>query len=504
MNGQTGTGLLWVSDVEGLNLRIYNAVPDNGVLKLIQSANLPGITKFTRPVFGDARVYLGTTQGALYCLGSPVNPPLTCSSPNDFGSVVINSTSDVKTIQCQANIQTQVTAINLTGNANFQITGKPTLPVTVAAGNNISFQAVFNPKQPGPLSSDVQLSTNNGVTGYSAVTPVTLKGVGDSLDPLLSVSPNVVSFDGIITGQQTGGVSQSIIFANQGDGPLTILGLDYSTTSETGALVQPTNTDKGPQVGPFTFQNIPKTIAKGSQAVININFDPSTSGNFAVYVHVRSNGGTKIFDVVGTSGTYPKALLEFQAADGSGTWIPYTNNTPPFTFGSVSEQDTKSLKMRLTNVGDKNAGSLSVTVSKPPFGVQGIIGAANGVDLAEGTILRAGESASASLFCSVPKSQLNVDSYNGTAVWTLNTGDPNFGKQFIQFTCTAVADQVGPLTANGSATYRYAGCYKENNPGRQLSYQAYSSADNTIGKCITACAAKKYKYAGTQYTVECW
>ena len=97
LNGQAGTGLLWVSDVEGLQLRVYNAVPVNGLLKLIKSANLPGITKFNRPVFGDGRVYMGTTQGALYCLGSPVNLPLTCSSPIDFGSTVLNSTSAAKT-----------------------------------------------------------------------------------------------------------------------------------------------------------------------------------------------------------------------------------------------------------------------------------------------------------------------------------------------------------------------------------------------------------------------
>lgn len=503
LNGQPGTGLLWVSDVEGLNLRVYNAVPQNGVLNLIQSANLPGITKFTRPVFGDGRVYLGTTKGILYCLGSPVNLPLTCSSSNNFGSVVVNSTSAAKTIQCQANVKTQVNAINLVGNANFKVTGQPTLPATVAAGANISFQAVFAPNQPGPLSSDVQILTVNSVNGYATTTPVTLKGTGDSLDPLLSVSPNVISFDGVITGQQAGGVSQSIIFANAGDSPLSITGIDFSTVSETGALVQPTVGPSGSQVGPFTFANLPTTIAPGSQVIVNVNFNPTTSGNFAVYVHVRSNGGTKIFDVVGTAGTYPKALVEFQAADGSGTWIPYVKGVP-FSFGSVYEQQTRTLKMRLTNAGDKNAGSLSVTVSKPPYGVGGLIGATNGADLGEGTILRAGESANASLYCFVPKSQVNVDSYNGTAQWTLNTGDPDFGKQFIQFTCTALSEQVGPLAANGSAIYRYAGCYKENNPGRQLSTQVYGSADNTNAKCINACAAKKYKYAGTQYVTECW
>ena len=141
-------------------------------------------------------------------------------------------------------------------------------------------------------------------------------------------------------------------------------GIDFSIVSETGALVTPNITANGSQVGPFTFQDLPTTIPGNTESIVNINFNPATSGNFAVYVHVRTDGGTKIFDVVGTAGTYPVAVLEFQAADGSGKWIPYTHNSPPFTFGNVYEQRTKILKMRLTNNGSSSAASLSVTVSK--------------------------------------------------------------------------------------------------------------------------------------------
>ena len=506
LNGQAGSGLLWISDVDGYNLRIYSAVPQGGSLQLLNAFNVPGITKFTRLVFGDGRAYMGSVEGSLYCFGSPVNLPLTCSSPNDFGTVTINSTSTPKIVQCQANVETQVTSINLQDSTNFQITNKPSLPANVAKGQNISFQAVFAPVRPGPLSKDVVVATSNGAgSGFASNTPVSLKGTGNSLSPLLSVSPNLVSFSGVIVGQQQGGSSQSIIFANQGDSKLSVQGLDYSVTSETGALVTPNVTQQGSQVGPFTFSNLPATIAGNDQAIVNVNFNPTTSGNFAVYIHVRTDGGTKIFDVVGTAGTYPVALLEFQASDGSGKWIPYTNNTPPFTFGNVYQQQTKFLKMRLTNNGSKTAGALSVTVSKPPFGVPGIIGAVNQVDLAEGTVLGAGESATAQLFCSVPKSQVNVDSYKGTAQWTMNTGDPNLGKQFIQFSCNAVAEQVGPLFPNASAIYRYAGCYKENNPGRQLQVQLWgNNPDNSNEDCVTACANKGYTFAGSQYTSECW
>ncbi|KAL8765358.1 MAG: hypothetical protein Q9209_007544 [Squamulea sp. 1 TL-2023] len=504
-NGQPGTGLYWMTDVDGYNLRIYNAVPQNGVLQLIKSANIPGVTKFSKPVFGDGKVYVGTNQGLLYAFGSPVNLPLTCTTPNDFGKISINDTSEAKTIQCQASVYTQIKSIALKNPTNFQILGLPSSPVDVLPGKNISFQAVFKPVAPGPLSVDVSIATSQGDVKYATNTPVSLKGIGTSAKPLLAVNPNTVTFNGVIVNQNDAGVTESVIFSNVGDGVLTVQGLNYSIISETGAYVTPNTTANGVQVGPFTFTNIPSTIAGNTESIVKVNFNPTRTGNFAVYVHVRSDGGTKIFDVFGTASSQPSALLEFEAADGSGRWIPYKFNNPPFTFGNVVQQKTKSLKMRLTNNGSSSAGALSVTVSKPPVGISGIIGAVNGVDLGEGTNLAAGESATAVLFCSVPKSQVNVDSYNGTAAWVMNTGDPNFGKQQIQFFCNAVAEQVGPLAANGSAIYRYNGCYKENNPGRQLKIQLYGKDPNMSNdKCITECAAKGYSAAATEYTDECW
>ncbi|KAI4287646.1 MAG: hypothetical protein L6R35_003099 [Caloplaca aegaea] len=505
LNGQSGTGLYWMTDVDGYNLRIYNAVPQSGVLKLIKTANIPGVTKFSRPVFGDGRAYVGTVQGLLYAFGSPVNLPLTCTSPNDFGKISIDSSSAVKTVQCQANTYTQVKSIALNNTANFQISGLPTLPFDLPAGQNISFTAVFKPTAPGPLSVDVAVTTSSGDNKFSPRTPISLKGIGTSASPLLAVNPNTVTFNGVVVDQNDSGATESIIFSNVGDGALTVQGLDYSIVSEKGPYITPNTTSAGVQVGPFTFTQIPSTIAGNTDSIVKINFNPVKTGNFAAYVRVRSDGGSKIFDVFGTASSAPSALLEFEAADGSGRWIPYTQNSPPFTFGNVFEAQTKSLKMRLTNNGSSSAGSLTVTVSKPPFGSSGIVGAQNGRDLGEGTNLAAGESETAVLFCSVPKSQVNVDSYNGSATWVMNLGDLNFGKQNIQFTCNAISEQVGPLAANGSAVYRYGGCYKENDPDRQLKVQLFGNDPTmTNDKCISACAAAGYAIAASEYVNECW
>jgi hypothetical protein len=215
-----------------------------------------------------------------------------------------------------------------------------------------------------------------------------------------------------------------------------------------------------------------------------------------------SDGGTKIFDVVGTAGDPPLALVEFQSPD-EVSWIKYIPGQN-YTFGNVTENTTRSLKIRVTNNATLGSARLSLTVSKPPFGSNSIINVNNLIDLAEGTTLGPGENATSTIYCSVPKTQWNTDSSFATAHWTMNFNDLTFVKQDIPFICNAVAEQAPPLLPNEDGQYRYIGCYKENNPRRQLKTQLYSSANNTNEMCIAACAAGKYAFCGTQYNSECW
>jgi hypothetical protein len=505
LNGQAGSGLFWVSDVNGYNLRIYNAVPLNGALTLINYFNIPGVTKFTRPVFGNGRVYIGTTEGFLYGFGAPVNLPLNCSSPYDFGTANINEQTAARTVTCTALIDVTVSNITLTGNLDFSVSGLPDVPLNVAAGNTFSFQAAFKPTTVGSLSSDVVIATTNGVTGYSITSPVTFQGEGQSVAALLSINPLTVSFAGVITGNQIGGSNQTALFINQGNTPLMITDIQYSLQSETGPFV-PTNTSASgmPQAGPFTFYGLPSTIPANGNAAVTINFDTPVSGNFAAYLAVTSTGGSALLDVFGTSGDPPLALVEFQTPDGLD-WVQYDHANPSnFTFGNVTENQTRSLKLRVTNNASPDSARLSLTISKLPFGSGGIIGANNLIDLAEGTTLAPGEGANATLYCSAPKTQYNTDSYIGYAHWEVNFNDLTFGHQNVQFVCTAVAQQAPPLKSDGDGRYRYVGCFKENNPGRQLEQQLYGNDNNTNQMCIAACAAGNYIFCGTEYNRECW
>ncbi|KAL2882243.1 hypothetical protein SGCOL_002512 [Colletotrichum sp. CLE4] len=501
LNGQAGTGLLWTLDVQGSQLKIFEAVPKDGYLNMIKSFSVPGSTKFTRAVFGDGIMYQGTTQGYLYAFGSPVTTPINCTATNEFGVVDVGSTSDPRTITCTAVIGVTVSDVGLDETGDFTLSGLPALPLTLAAGQTFTIGASFKPTTVGLVSSDIVVNTTNTAEGYSQGTHIRLTGTGESAGPLLSITPPTITFQGVIAGQ-TGGTEESVILSNQGNSALSITDVQFSTSSAQGPFTSWDRATATLTVGKFTLTNVPATIPANSAITVRIAFDSSVSGTFGAYLQVVSDGGTKAFTIAGSAGPAPVALVEFQTPDGTG-WVEY-DVTKNFTFGNVTENTSRALKFRVTNAAAEGGVKLSLTVSKPPFGIAGIIQAANQVDLAEGTVLAPGESATATLVCTVPKAQWNTDSYSGTAPWTMNTNDPNFEKHFFTFECTAVSEQAPPLLGNGQGKYRYIGCYKENNPGRQLANQFYGDATSTNGKCIAACAEKGVVFCGTQYHTECW
>ncbi|RGP58730.1 wsc domain-containing protein 2, partial [Fusarium sporotrichioides] len=502
LNGQEGTGLLWVSDVQNTNFKIYDAVPQNGYLNVIRNFTIVGITKFSRPVFGDGMAYIGTTVGYFYGLGSTNKYPLNCTASIDFGTTNFQNATSPQTINCTALFDLSVTNISLADATNYNITQTPNLPLSMSAGDQLQFSAQFSPQNVGRLGGIVNIVTS-GVSdaSYSKSTKVRLTGVGTSSNALLDVSPKSVVFTGLVSGSQA--TTQSILIGNDGTQNLTVTSVLYTNTSSSGPFTTWTGTGNL-TVDQFTLSGIPKAVSGGNDSAITVLPNTIMSGNFTAWVKFVTTGGNATVSLSAAAGDPPTALLEFQTPDGSG-WVKYDPNTP-FTFGNVTENTSKSLRFRISNTASAGGVKLGLTVSKPPFGVPGIVRSANQVDLAEGTLIAPGQSQTATLTCNVPKSQWNVPSYNGTAQWTINTNDPtwSFEKRAVQFFCNAVAEQAAPLLPNGQGQYQYVGCFKENNPGRQLSNLLYANSSNTNEMCINTCGEEGLTFCGTQYRSECW
>ena len=68
LNGEPGSGMVWVTDVER-GLLAYKAVPVNGTLIEITLPKVEGAMKYGRPVFGNGKVYIVDGKDRLIALG---------------------------------------------------------------------------------------------------------------------------------------------------------------------------------------------------------------------------------------------------------------------------------------------------------------------------------------------------------------------------------------------------------------------------------------------------
>lgn len=141
LKGQAGTAILWVSDTNGP--RAYGAVPVNGYLPRITLPATPGVPKFTRPAFGNGRYYVTTSSGTILAFGAPVAPPLTCSSPLDFGSVSIGNSSTLM-MTCTANIAITKIVCMTVASSLFQAKNSSLPTGSLKAGATFSVPVTFN------------------------------------------------------------------------------------------------------------------------------------------------------------------------------------------------------------------------------------------------------------------------------------------------------------------------------------------------------------------------
>jgi hypothetical protein len=505
LNGEPGSGILWIVDVEGVSLRAYGTVPVDGKLPTYALLNNAGQSKFSRPSFGNGKVYVTTSTGYITAFGSPVNMPLNCSSPIDAGTVNLGNVTDVE-ITCTALTAMTVNSIDLDVATHFNVNVTTPLPATVPIGGKIVVNARFEPKAVGPLSTNINLrssSNNIGNQKFASNTPVVIRGRGISVKPVLKIQPNVVSFGEVVTGSEPATLRFAI--ENAGLSELTVNSYKWSYNGTAGPYFVPASIET---VGAYSFSGLPvpgsganATIAASTSQQISVTFNPPSGGSWPLYLVVETDGGKATVGFFGNSGVAAKAKLEWQLSNG--TWIEYKAGEPFVFDGGALRGEQQFRKMRLTNIGGT---TLTTTISKPP--VSGNIAATNPLgSIAEGSQLAAGKYEDATVYCSPPKGQVNMDPVTlPSAVWTMNNNDPTFGKHEIRFLCNATTLQYGDLDENGQGYWRYLGCFRDQDPIRRMDAILYNSMSSTNGACMIASQAadSNYKFAATQYEKECW
>ncbi|KAL8776823.1 MAG: hypothetical protein Q9194_002912, partial [Teloschistes cf. exilis] len=516
--GKAGTAILWMCDPDA-GLRAWYAVPgSDGLLKRIQIPQVNGLNKFQRPAFGDSRLYVTDAQGTLYCLGSPVNLPLNCTSPVQFGSVALGS-SATQTISCRANIAiTQISSVTV-GDAHFEVSLSDLPKGPIAKGAQFAFPVKWNLENttvtnaqnasygntaPGIKSTALTIQTVNGVDGYSNKFPISLTGTEVSQKPFLVVAPITVDYGGVVIADpdKIDGINSPFVISNAGVGPLTITGYAYTDDELDDDDIDYTNVTFGKApyaLGEgFSSSNLPvvgTVIQGGGEISVDSQFLPTAVGTYNSYFFVFSNGGKAFTILEGSASTAP--IANFSISTSEGGWLPAGNLI--MDFGKVAPGSSSSRQIRICNEG---GSVLEISKSKPP---NGVFRPDDPNALHESQDIRVNECAYATVLFVTNAEQPNTPDQTFTNTWTLNTDDITFGVHEVQITGTVVSRKIGPTNSTGQPVYNYLGCYHEIKPaGRLLVPQVYADNKNTNDRCQTVCANGKYTFSGTEYQTECY
>lgn len=435
--GKAGTAILWMADPDA-GLRAWYAVPNSdGTMKRINLPQVNGLNKFQRPAFGDTRLYVTDSQGAIYCLGSPVNLPLNCTSPVDFGSVALGSTQNA-TVTCKAVIAINKVASVTTGDSNFQVNAADLPQGPLAKGATFSFPVIWNLTtthngntanasygnvSPGVKSTALTITTVNGVKGYSTAFPISLTGTEVSQEAFLVVAPTTVDYSGLVLLNYPDEVPSnalSFTITNAGSSPLTIFGYGYTTDDLDDDDIDWTNTtfsNTTQDLGyGFTATDLPavgSNIAAGAQVSVDSIFTPvNGTGSYKSYFNIWSSGGSQNIILEGSAST--AAIANFSISNGEGGWLPQSNLL--MDFGDVAPGNSSSLQIRICNAG---GSVLEVTKSKPPNGVFSLD---DPTDLHESQEIPVNECAYGTVVFATSGEAPNNPDQVYTDLWTLNTG----------------------------------------------------------------------------------
>ncbi|KAH0046468.1 hypothetical protein KCU78_g6, partial [Aureobasidium melanogenum] len=489
LNGEPGTAILWMTDPDA----VYRNASDS--------------------------------RCNLYCLGSPVNLPLNCSSPIDFGSVSLGSSAK-QIVNCTALINiNQITNVQ-TADSNFVVHLSDLPKGAITVGQQFSFPVVWNLTQavvnnvvnasfgstsPGFKSTPLTITTNNAVTGFATVFPISLTGREVSQAPFLDTTPSTVDFGGVIlvgaSGDSDGKtIGSTMTIRNDGLAPLVIAGYAWTQDEIDDDDVDWTNvtqSDDGTFIlGPgFYATDLPpvnSTVNPSQSIIVDLVFAPDNgTGNYFSFFNIWTNGGVTDTILEGSASTAPIANMSISTSEHGWTDVT-TQSAPVMDFGYVQAGTTQSLQIRICNEG---GSVLDISKSKPPNGVFYI---SDPAELHEELQIAPNTCAYGTVLMSPPTEHYNQPDQQVNNAWTLNTDDLNFGVHVVQIQGVIQSVHVGPQNSTGNPTYTYLGCFQDNTNGKLLPNQLYAGNNNTNGMCQNLATPGGYVFTGTEYQIECY
>ena len=274
----------------------------------------------------------GSPSGSLTVTSDASNPTLTVPvsgtavtvgtlSPSpaslSFGSVNVGSSKTLsETITNSGGTAVTVSQVTASGTG-YSVNGV-TVPFTLAAGTNKSFNVVFAPQSAGSPTGSVAITSN----GSNPSLAVNLTGTGTA-QGVLGVSPTTMSFGSVNVGSNS---SKTATLTNTGNATLTVT---QASATGTGFSI--------------SGLSLPLTLIANQSFTFSVTFTPQSGANATGSVSFTSDA----------SNTPPTISLS-----GSGVTVGiFAVNPTSFSFGSVTVGSNKNMTATLSAAGG------SVTVS---------------------------------------------------------------------------------------------------------------------------------------------
>jgi hypothetical protein len=211
--------------------------------------------------------------------GTSAPQPQLSANPTSasFGNVTVgNTNSQTITLSNSGNASVTITQANVTG-AGYSTSGL-SLPKTITAGGNTTFNAVFAPTTTGAANGSLSLVSN----APNSPLAINLSGTGVAASTLLGASPTSLTFGNVNDGSNS---SLNVTLQNNGNTNVTI-----SSVTVTGAGMSTSGVSSG------------LTLTPNQTATLSVTFAPNTAGAVSGSVTVASNA-TNSPATISVSGT---------------------------------------------------------------------------------------------------------------------------------------------------------------------------------------------------------
>ncbi len=252
----------------------------------------------------------------------------------DFGTVTIGSSKTLSdTISNGTSSSVTVSSIQGLGSG-FLVTGL-SMPLTLAAGQSVSFNVQFQPTNAGNPSVTISFDGQNAQPYVSLSASGKAVATGD-----LSLNPSSINFGNTTIGSSP---TSTVTLSNDVGSDLTIT---QATLSGAG----------------FSMSNLalPLTLHAGTSASVTITFAPTGAGNFS---------GSVAFATTANQVNQNVTLSLSGSGVTSGTLSP---NPSSLAFGSVQVGGDNSKYETLTNTGGTAVKISQATPSGAGFSISGL------------------------------------------------------------------------------------------------------------------------------------